>query len=86
MSNPTGSLLFTGTPDALDKVKEILTRIDVVSPQDGQIQQLGESTFLIIKIHMFLPRTANLCTQKDSQLIFSVQVLLINPSPLRSAT
>jgi type II secretory pathway component GspD/PulD (secretin) len=46
----TNSLLFTGTPDALDKVKEILARIDVISPQDAQIQQLGESTFLIYKI------------------------------------
>ncbi len=46
----TNSLLFTGTPDALDKVKEILARTDVVSPQDAQIQQLGQSTFLIYKI------------------------------------
>ncbi len=46
----TNSLLFTGSPDSIEKVKEILTRTDVVSPQEGQIQQLGESTFLIYKI------------------------------------
>ncbi len=46
----TQSLLFTGSPDALEKVKEILARTDVVSPKEGQIQQLGESTFLIYKI------------------------------------
>lgn len=46
----TNSLLFTGTPDALDKVKEIIARTDVASPQEAQIQQLGESTFLIYKI------------------------------------
>ncbi|HEY5259483.1 MAG TPA: secretin N-terminal domain-containing protein, partial [Rhabdochlamydiaceae bacterium] len=46
----TSSLLFTGSPDAIEKVKEILTRTDVVSPQEGQIQKLGESTFLIYKI------------------------------------
>jgi type III secretion protein C len=46
----TDSLLFTGSPDSIEKVKEILTRTDVISPQEGQIQQLGESTFLIYKI------------------------------------
>ncbi len=46
----TSSLLFTGSPDALEKVKEILARTDVISSQEGQIQQLGESTFLIYKI------------------------------------
>jgi type II secretory pathway component GspD/PulD (secretin) len=51
----TQSLIFTGTPDALDKVKEILARTDVVS-QEGQIQQLGQSTFLIYKIQ-YVPST-----------------------------
>jgi type II secretory pathway component GspD/PulD (secretin) len=46
----TNSLIFTGTPDALEKVKEILARTDVVSPQEAQIQQLGASTFLIYKV------------------------------------
>lgn len=46
----TSSLIFTGTPDAIEKVKEILARTDVVSPQEAQIQQLGQSTFLIYKI------------------------------------
>jgi len=46
----TNSLLFTGSPDSLEKVKEILARTDVTSLQEGQIQQVGESTFLIYKI------------------------------------
>lgn len=46
----TNSLLFTGTPASLEKVKEILTRIDTQTPQEAQIQQLGQSTFLIYKI------------------------------------
>lgn len=52
----TNSLIFTGTPDALEKVKEILARTDVVSPQEAQIQQLGQSTFLIYKIQ-YVPST-----------------------------
>lgn len=52
----TNSLIFTGTPDALEKVKEILARTDVISPQDAQIQQLGQSTFLIYKIQ-YVPST-----------------------------
>ncbi|HEX2580066.1 MAG TPA: secretin N-terminal domain-containing protein, partial [Rhabdochlamydiaceae bacterium] len=46
----THSLLFTGSPDSLEKVKEILARTDVTSLEEGQIQQVGESTFLIYKI------------------------------------
>ncbi|MBS0648645.1 MAG: hypothetical protein JSS10_05410 [Verrucomicrobia bacterium] len=52
----TNSLIFTGTPSALEKVKEILSRIDVTSPKEAQIQQLGESTFLIYKIQ-YVPST-----------------------------
>jgi type II secretory pathway component GspD/PulD (secretin) len=46
----TQSLLFTGTPDSLAKAKEIISKIDVITPQEAQIQQLGEHTFLIYKI------------------------------------
>lgn len=46
----TQSLLFTGTPASLEKTKELLSKIDVVSPSEAQIQQLGEHTFLIYKI------------------------------------
>lgn len=50
----TQSLLFTGSPASLDKVKEILSRTDMISPQEAQIQQLGESTFFIYKVQ-FIP-------------------------------
>lgn len=46
----TQSLLFTGTPAALEKIKELISRIDVTTPEEAQIQQLGETTFLIYKI------------------------------------
>ncbi len=45
----TQSLLFTGSPLSLDKVKELLTRIDVASPEP-QIQKLGALTFYIYKV------------------------------------
>jgi type III secretion protein C len=59
----TQSLLFTGSPDALEKVKEILARTDAVSPKEGQIQQLGESTFLIYKIQ-YVPSSQLISTLK----------------------
>lgn len=46
----TRSLLFTGSPASLEKVKELISRIDVVTPEEAQIQQLGQLTFLIYKI------------------------------------
>ncbi len=46
----TQSILFTGTNDSLEKMKELLTKIDVISPTEAQIQQLGQYTFLIYKI------------------------------------
>jgi len=46
----TNSLLFTGTPASLEKVKALLERIDSLSPSEMQIQQLGTTTFLIYKI------------------------------------
>ncbi len=46
----TGSILFTGSPTSLEKVQEILTRVDTLNPHEAQIQQLGESTFFIYKV------------------------------------
>lgn len=46
----TQSLLFTGTPASLEKAKELISKIDVITPTEAQIQQLGEHTFLIYKI------------------------------------
>lgn len=46
----TNSLIFTGTPDSIEKVQSLLSRIDTLTPQEMQIQQLGEMTFLIYKV------------------------------------
>jgi type III secretion protein C len=46
----TNSLLFTGTPDALSKVKDMIKTIDVPVPQAAPIQKIGNVTFLIYKI------------------------------------
>ncbi len=46
----TNSLLFTGTTASLEKVKGLLERVDSLSPNEQQIQQLGETTFLIYKL------------------------------------
>ena len=46
----TQSLLFTGNSGTLDKIKELLERVDVTTPSEAQIQQLGQYTFLIYKI------------------------------------
>jgi type III secretion protein C len=51
----TQSLLFTGSPDSLKKVQEILTQIDIVSLGEAQIQHLGEATFFIYKIQFLAP-------------------------------
>ncbi len=50
----TQSILFTGTPDSLEKIKGLLERVDVLTPSEAQIQQLGDYTFLIYKIQ-YLP-------------------------------
>ncbi len=50
VAESTNSLLFTGTPGSLDKIKELLTGIDIAAPSGAQIQQIGETTFLIYKI------------------------------------
>jgi type III secretion protein C len=46
----TQSLLFTGTPDSLEKLKNLVAGIDTLSQTDTQIKQLGEYTFLIYKV------------------------------------
>lgn len=46
----TNSLLFTGTPDALDKVKDLLAQVDSTSGASTPIQHLGSLTFLIYKL------------------------------------
>lgn len=50
----TQSILFTGSPDVLEKIKGLIADVDVISPSDAQIKQLGAYTFLIYKIQ-FVP-------------------------------
>jgi type II secretory pathway component GspD/PulD (secretin) len=64
----TQSLLFTGSPESLKKVQEILTQIDVTSPGEAQIQHLGEATFFIYKIEHLAP----------AQLISAIKTLGID--------
>ncbi len=46
----TKSILFTGTADSLEKVKTLVQRVDALTANEAQIQQLGQYTFLIYKI------------------------------------
>ena len=46
----TQSLLFTGTPEALSKVKGMLQTIDVPTSEATPIQKIGTTTFFIYKI------------------------------------
>lgn len=46
----TQSILFTGTNGSLEKIKVLLKQVDVISPQEAQVQQLGDYTFFIYKI------------------------------------
>lgn len=48
-------IVFTGTKEALASVKELIQPLDVISPRDAQIQQLGQQTFLIYKIKFAAP-------------------------------
>ena len=50
----TQSLVFTGTPETLAKVKEMLQRIDTGGPEGG-IQHIGKVTFLIYKLQYVTP-------------------------------
>jgi len=46
----TNSIVFTGSPISLEKVKDLVNKIDVLSSEEAQIQHLGDLTFLIYKI------------------------------------
>ena len=46
----TNSLLFTGTPESLEKAKEIIATIDVVGATRRESTQLGAQTFLVYKV------------------------------------
>ncbi len=51
----TNSLLFTGTPESLAKVKGVLVNIDVATPSKTPIQTIGNTTFLVYKIKNATP-------------------------------
>ena len=63
----TNSILFTGTPAALEKIKDLLTRIDSLSPDQARIQKLGEVTFLVYKIQ-YVPSQQLLTSLKEVSL------------------
>ncbi|MBI5273496.1 MAG: hypothetical protein HY860_00390 [Chlamydiales bacterium] len=50
ISQSGSALVFTGTQTNLDKVKTLLSTIDVSAGQEGKIQQVGMSSFFIYKI------------------------------------
>lgn len=50
----TNSLLFTGTPDSLEKVKTLLNTIDVAK-SSHDVQTVGNLTFLLYKIQNITP-------------------------------
>ncbi|MBS0614995.1 MAG: hypothetical protein JSR58_00395 [Verrucomicrobia bacterium] len=63
----TNSILFTGTPAALDKIKDLLTRIDSLTPDQAKIQKLGEITFFVYKIQ-YVPSQQLLTSLKEVAL------------------
>lgn len=46
----TNSLLFTGTPDALEKLKVLIKDVDVPSMDRSNIQHVGQTSFLLYKL------------------------------------
>ena len=49
----SNSLIFTGTPPTLEKVKELLLKFDALTPNEIKMQELNETTFLVYRVeHM----------------------------------
>ncbi len=46
----TNSILFTGTPTAIEKLKQILTTLDTKGSESTGVQNVGSLTFLIYKL------------------------------------
>ncbi len=46
----TNSLVFTGTPDALDKIQSLIKDIDLPPKTHAPIQHVGKTTFLLYKL------------------------------------
>lgn len=61
----TNSLLFTGTPDALQKLQALIKDVDVQAPTTAAIQHVGKTSFLLYKIK----------NGSSSQVISSIKTL-----------
>ncbi len=46
----THSIVFTGAPEALDKIKALLVDIDIPTERHAPIQKVGKSTYLLYKL------------------------------------
>ena len=46
----TNSLIFTGTPDALQKIQTLIKDIDIPAQDHAPIQHVGKTTFLLYKL------------------------------------
>jgi type II secretory pathway component GspD/PulD (secretin) len=46
----SNSLVFTGTPPTLDKVKELLIKVDVMTPAGEELAELNQTTFLVYRV------------------------------------
>ncbi|MEN9343935.1 MAG: hypothetical protein RLZZ453_722 [Chlamydiota bacterium] len=49
----SGAIIFSGPPDALQKIQQLLTAIDV--PQVGEIEDVSDVTFLVYRAHYVAP-------------------------------
>lgn len=50
IADTTKSVIFTGTPESIEKVKELLSTIDIPSNVPASIQHIGETTYLLYKL------------------------------------
>lgn len=51
----TNSLIFTGSPEAIQKVQTLLEEVDVPPQKHAPIQHVGKTTFLLYKLHHASP-------------------------------
>jgi len=49
-SDTTESLIFTGTPDALKKLEQMIKEIDLPPSKQSSIQKVGKTTYLLYKL------------------------------------
>lgn len=68
------SILFTGTPQSLEKLKTILPTVDVVAANESSVQTIGTTTFLIYKI-----KNADPQVMMSSMKNFAIELSKSNP-------